>query len=83
MPLILMLVRKRGFRGWRSKKQKIKGRKAKKNSDVRRGLSPRSFTVRDVGCEAHEERWDGEVGLSSRKAESYPLIVVKGRAAKG
>ena len=27
------------------------------NSDASRGRSHKSFTVRDVGCEAHKKRW--------------------------
>ena len=59
-----MSVRMRMFWGW--KIWDIKGREAKRNYDTRWNLriflefydcSHKSFTVRNVGCEALDKRW--------------------------
>ena len=63
-----------GGRNRRSKKGWLK-----RNSETRHESSRISFTVRDVGCEGHDQRWtDVRTG-----DQSYPLTIGKEKTAKG
>ena len=57
MALTFLPVRSRGFRERGRKRWKIKEKEAKKELDVRRGRSHRSFSIRDVGFEEQEKIW--------------------------
>ena len=51
-PQLSCLLEGRGSGKW-----EIKARETKRNSDVRRGRSHKSLTLRGVGCEGQEKTW--------------------------
>ena len=66
---------------------KLRERK-RRNSDIRRGCSLKSLTIRRVECRGQEKNMDGGVRFSSTRAErtrdwSYPLMIGMEGATKG